>query len=174
VRLITQSGEGLSDAWNCGLDAARGELIAFLDSDDYYMPHKLQSEVSALMQHPAVQYVDAKMKFFLEEGCVIPRSFKPALLQSEQVGYMPGTILVRKRLFDVLGAFDPTLAIAGDMDWFARAKDARVPWRIVNDVVLHKRVHGANLSLDSRVRQEFVRVLHRSVARQREAGNAHE
>ena len=50
VRVIHQENRGLSCARNAGLDAASGELIAFLDSDDAYMPEMISRLVDALQQ----------------------------------------------------------------------------------------------------------------------------
>lgn len=170
LRPVTQTGQGLSDAWNCGIDAARGELIAFLDSDDRWTADKLERQVAALAEQPEFQYVDGKVKFFLDAGQPIPAGFRPELLQTEQVGYMPGTILARKSLFESLGNFKPELAIAGDIDWFARAKDRRVSMSVVPAVVLYKRVHASNLSLRAsgalQFQRELLSTLRASVARQ--------
>lgn len=47
IRLIRQRNGGVSSARNLGIDAARGRLIAFLDSDDTWMPEKLERQIAA-------------------------------------------------------------------------------------------------------------------------------
>src|SRR5205085_8594587 len=68
VRLITQRGDGFAGAWNQGLRAARGDLIAFLDSDDRWLADKLAKQVEALERDQALDYVVARARFFLEPG----------------------------------------------------------------------------------------------------------
>src|SRR5690606_34292957 len=48
VRLIQETGRGYASAWNDGIRAAVGTHIAFLDSDDRWVPDKLQQQVDAL------------------------------------------------------------------------------------------------------------------------------
>ena len=170
VRFIQQEGRGLAAAWNTGVDAARGGLIAFIDSDDLWAADKLDLQVEYLAHHPDVQYGIAKMRFFLEEGCAVPPGFRAGLLGNALVGRVPGTLVARRSLFDALGGFDTRLTIATDVDWFARAKDAGVPMAIIPEVLLHKRVHAANLSANAQVNsRELLRLLKQSIVRQRGA-----
>ena len=69
VRTIQQQGKGLYDAWNAGLEAANGELVGFLDSDDLWSSNKLHLQVSHMREHPENQYCIGRVKFFLEPGC---------------------------------------------------------------------------------------------------------
>jgi glycosyltransferase involved in cell wall biosynthesis len=48
VRILVQGGSGLSDAWNCGIEQASGDLVAFLDSDDLWRPRQLGARVRHL------------------------------------------------------------------------------------------------------------------------------
>ena len=71
-------------------------------------------------------------------------------------------------LFDVVGRFDPSLSTAEDVDWFARAKDAAVPAAVIPAVLLHKRVHDANLSINAVANdRNLLSAVQRSIARKR-------
>jgi hypothetical protein len=89
------------------------------------------------------------------------------------IGYTPGTLIARRGLFESLGEFDPELSIACDADWFARLQDSAQPLAVVPEVMLLKRIHGANMSLQrDRVRSETMTVIRSSLLRKRgnEAG----
>jgi glycosyltransferase involved in cell wall biosynthesis len=168
VRLIEQEDSGLSDAWNVGVGAAGGELIAFLDSDDLWAPNKLHAQVAFMKDHPEIQYTIGRVKFFLEPGFSVPLGFKRQLLEDDHVGRIPGTLLARRSLFDSIGGFDTEFALAGDVDWFARAKDNQVPMAVLDEVCLYKRVHDQNLSSNARLNsQELLEIFKKSVDRQR-------
>lgn len=171
VRCIRQSGAGLADAWNCGVAEARGGLMAFLDSDDRWEPEKLSAQVEVLAGDRGVDGAITRMRFFLEPGCAAPPGFRPELLATDHVAHMPSAILARRDVFDRIGTFDTRWAVSPDIDWFARLKDAGLRIEVVPKVLVHKRVHDANLSTlgGSILNDELVEVLRESVARQREA-----
>jgi glycosyltransferase involved in cell wall biosynthesis len=169
VRLIEQEGRGLSDAWNVGVAVATGDLIAFLDSDDFWAPNKLHVQVSFMENHPEIHYTIGRVKFFLEPGFSPPLGFKMHLLENDHVGRIPGTLMARRHLFGSVGGFETTLVLAGDVDWFVRAKDLQVPMAILDEVFLYKRVHDHNLN-NSNTRlnsEELLEIFRKSVHRQR-------
>jgi glycosyltransferase involved in cell wall biosynthesis len=57
VRLLRKANGGASSARNFGLDHCRGDLIAFLDADDYWEPQKLERQRAVLTRHPQVGLV---------------------------------------------------------------------------------------------------------------------
>ena len=160
ARVISQQSTGLSGAWNEGIAAGRGELIAFLDSDDLWHPRKLELQAAYLHEHPDVELVATRMRFFLSPGEAMPSAFdRPGLLDNDHTSLFPGNILVRKRLFGVVGVFDPSLAIAGDMDWFARIRDRQIATHVLPETLYFKRLHGGNLSHGSVARQVWTKEL---------------
>jgi len=171
VKLLSQSGTGLANAWNQGIRAATGTLIAFIESDDYWAVDKLERQCSCMNDRPHLDYVIGRVRFFLEAGHAVPPGFKAGLLEGDQIGRIPGTLMVRRGVFDHVGLFDESLSIAADVDWFARCKDAGVRWELLDHVFLNKRVHDENLSNNAGENtRQLLSVLRRSVERQREAG----
>jgi glycosyltransferase involved in cell wall biosynthesis len=70
LRLLEGPG-GMTGARLAGMKAARGEFIAFLDSDDYWFPEKLASQVSILREDPSVAAVGCFMQMEATDGFAI-------------------------------------------------------------------------------------------------------
>jgi glycosyltransferase involved in cell wall biosynthesis len=167
VRHLLQTGTGLADARNQGIAAARHELIAFLDHDDLWEPAKLAAQVARL-EDPAIDYSLTWMRFFVEPGTAPPTRIGAAGLETPRAAGTPSALLARRALFDRVGGFDGSLAIGCDADWFARARDRGAVCAMVDEVLVRKRLHGANLSTDlHRNRREMFEVARRSIARRR-------
>jgi hypothetical protein len=92
------------------------------------------------------------------------------MLARDHVGYFPGTLLARRRVFTEVGLFHEATPPAEGADWFARARDAGVTMEVVPHVLLEKHVHASNQGHDvARVRAGVLRALHASVQRKRQA-----
>lgn len=172
VRVIPETGAGFSGAWNDGIGAARGRLIAILDSDDVWEPEKLERQVEVLERRPEVDYVITRMRFFLEPGEECPPPFRPHLFENDHVAHMPSALLARRELFDTVGLFSTTeYTVSSDIDWFARAKDSPAVLAVVDEPLVSKRVHDSNLSNVGAqdLNRQIVALLHDSVARRRAA-----
>jgi glycosyltransferase involved in cell wall biosynthesis len=172
VRVIQESRRGYASAWNDGIRASTGDAIALLDSDDRWVPEKLEWQTNALTADPDADAVIGHVTFFAEPGRTLPPSFRPELLDRPHVGYVPGALLVRRRVFDTVGLFEPDWVVANDVDWFARLKDHGARVIVLPQVVLDKRVHDGNLSyLSARtsiINTEIIQALRRSIHRQRQ------
>jgi glycosyltransferase involved in cell wall biosynthesis len=168
VRCIAQRGDGLAGAWNQGVEAARGELIAFLDSDDRWIPDKLERQVELLAREPELGGVIGRVRFTLEPGLRPPAGFRPELLEGDHPAQMPGALLVRREVFQRIGDFDPSYGVTMDIDWFARVKDAGLRFGELAQVVIEKRLHDSNLShADGELyAREVLRAMRDSASRQ--------
>jgi glycosyltransferase involved in cell wall biosynthesis len=106
VKYLRQAEQGLALGRNMGIEAARGELIAFLDSDDLWTPDKLSVQVDYLLQNP-VQYVNAWVKLFIEPGYSPNFRYTKKFLEQAHIGRTPGTLIARRSVFDITGFLVP-------------------------------------------------------------------
>jgi glycosyltransferase involved in cell wall biosynthesis len=75
VRYIRQDNAGVSAARNTGLAHARGELVGLLDSDDVWLPWKLEAQVAVLRRFPEVGMVWTDMTAVDPEGHLVARCY---------------------------------------------------------------------------------------------------
>jgi len=168
IRYILQKEDGVADAYNIGIDEARGEFVAFISCDDIWDADKLKLQIGHLLAHPEIEYVIAKVEFFLQKGCVIPAGFRRELLDSPRVAYIMETLAARKRLFKRIGKFDTSYPIAEDVDWYSRAKDMNIPMALIPEVLVYKRVHDKNISCNTVLNnQQLLRALKQSLDRKK-------
>jgi glycosyltransferase involved in cell wall biosynthesis len=173
VRVIPQIGRGIADAYNLGIAYARGEFVSFISHDDIWTAGKLAQQIQFLMDNQLVQYVTGRVKFFVEPGCSLPYGFRKELLDGDHVGHIMETLVARKTLFDRVGLFDCSLTTAEDVDWFNRARQIGIAAAVTPSVVLHKRVHAGNSSLNvAENNANLLRALRHSIARKRGAPDA--
>ena len=145
VRVVRQANGGEAAARNRGIRETSAPLLAFLDQDDLWLPRKLALQVAALAAEPALDFVFAQHRLFAEEGA---RWFRRDALDRVLTAELPGTLLVRRSAFDRIGLFHEALRLGSDVDWVLRARDAGLRSRPVEEVLLLRRMHGANSSID--------------------------
>lgn len=147
ARYYYQANQGVAAARNRGVLAARGDYLAFLDADDIWAPGKLSLQVSLLRSHPEVGYCFTYQKTFLEpEIAQMPSWVREDMIEKEQPGYVPSSLVVRRKVFDQVGFFDPGYETGEDSDWFFRARDSGIALSIIPETLLYKRIHSSNLS----------------------------
>jgi glycosyltransferase involved in cell wall biosynthesis len=121
VRVLRRVNEGPASARNAGLEAARGEFVAFLDSDDVYLTHKLESHVTFLEENPGVDLVfsdhataDEALNVRVVHARGMPAtSFREALAIRNWFAISACTF--RRRFLERVGPFRPDLT--GTEDW---------------------------------------------------------
>jgi glycosyltransferase involved in cell wall biosynthesis len=168
VNYIYQAGQGLANARNTGIEAARGDLIAFLDADDLWTPDKLRIQVDYLVQNPHIQYVNSWVKLFVEPGYCPKSRYTKKFLEQLHIGRTPGTLIARRSVFNIVGLFSTDFSIACDAEWFMRANAGKIPMFIIPEVLLYKRIHNNNLSSNvSMNKRELMKLISQSLIRQR-------
>jgi len=134
VRCLRQATpRGAAAARNLAIAEARGDLIAFLDADDRFLPGKLARQVAFLDAHAEVGLVHTGWDFIDEHGRRTGAGWSPLegdvasdLLGGETIH--PLAAVVRRAPIVALGAFDETLPALEDWDLFLRLALRGMRW----------------------------------------------
>lgn len=125
VRVFRQVNQGVAAARNFGVSHARGEYVAFLDSDDLWHPEKLEKQIERFEADPELGLVHCGMETFDDAGRVLEVNIDGAegwvshemLLLRRLVIIAPGSsLMVPRRVFDEVGGFDVRLPPSEDWD----------------------------------------------------------
>jgi glycosyltransferase involved in cell wall biosynthesis len=165
VRLIRQPNGGEAAARNRGIRETSEPLIAFLDQDDLWQPRKLAVQVPELEADPSIDMVFGQHRLIVEDDT---RWFRQDALGKTLTAEIPGSLVARRSAFDRIGLFREDMKRGSDVDWILRARDAGMNVRLVEEVLLLRRMHDANSSIDEALfMSELLRAARASVRRKR-------
>jgi len=153
IRYIYKENGGAASARNVGIKNARGEYIAFLDSDDLWLPEKLEKQVKYFEEHLQVDMVFADCVRFGEE-VLNTRNGTRQLVSDDMFvniwwyNIVPtSTVIVRKSCFEKVGLFDEAREIETAEDaemWLRIAREYKVGY--LKEVVTKYRVRTSGYS----------------------------
>ena len=144
IQWLRQTNRGVSAARNTGAARAKGALIAFLDSDDLWLPEKVEVQVRYFEQNPQSLIcqtaelwirrgvrVNPKERHRKAAGMIFERSLKLCLVS-------PSAVMMRRELMTEMGGFDESLPACEDYDLWLRVS-CRYPVGLIETPLIHKR-----------------------------------
>jgi len=175
VRCLRQERRGPAAARNAGVASSSGTFLAFLDADDLMPAHKLTTQVGYLQAHADVDCVLGRQDLRTESGVTAPGW---ATAPDAGTLVQPMSMVIRRVLFDAVGPFDEGLGPGGangnaesfdasDTDWQLRLRELGAPVVLLDDVVLIRRLHGANMTSDAAMRRATFEALRARARRHR-------
>ena len=168
VRLIQQENQGPAVARNVGVREATGDILAFLDADDLWLPGKVRQQVDALLAAPAPCFVICETRLEFMSGNPIPAGYSQRMVETDHPSHLPSALMVKREVFEQVGDFDPQLRSGQDTDWFFRAIEAGIARELVPKTLFKKRIHDTNITgTVAQTRQSMMRNLKASLDRKR-------
>ena len=126
IKYIYQNNRGVSSARNIGIENANGDWVAFLDSDDEWLPNKLHEQVKTIESNPKIKFFHTN-EIWIRNGVRVNQMKK----HKKYGGYIfekcldicrvsPSSVLIQKEVFDNIGVFDESLRVCEDYDLWLR------------------------------------------------------
>jgi glycosyltransferase involved in cell wall biosynthesis len=179
VRLIRKPNGGQASAFNVGIPECKGEIVSFLDGDDWWVPNKLQLAVGELEKNPALGAVGHGYYEVYSDGSPLGvivaerdtllhlQDLPTALLFTHLRCFLGTTrFTIRKKLLDQILPFPEELVIEADEYMFTLAP-ALAPVLVLNKPLFYYRLHEGNLfqysekdDKKTRRKQRVLEVLH--------------
>jgi glycosyltransferase involved in cell wall biosynthesis len=180
VTYVHQTNAGVSAARNRGIQEATGDIVAFLDADDRWLPGKVEKQLAVFERNPQTGLVgtdrsdvDANDQVLLDslfrkqglydefvelDGRPMADAFSRLIL----VNFLPtSSVMVSKRVLAAVGGFETTIRYGEDLELWARIA-ARYPLVCLPDVLVLYRLHDSNaIHQTERLLVDMVRVMQR-------------
>lgn len=150
--ILHQANQGVSAARNRGIAAAGGSLIAFLDSDDLWLPDKLDRQVAFFKANPQAlicqteevwvrngRRVNPRRRHRKPSGMIFHQSLELCLVS-------PSAVMMRTELLERAGGFDENLPACEDYDLWLRVSSAYPVYLIEEPLIVKRGGHPDQLS----------------------------
>jgi glycosyltransferase involved in cell wall biosynthesis len=168
VRYVHQPNGGLSSARNLALAHASGELIAYLDADDIWYPHRLERQVAFLDARPDCGFVHSDVTIIDEADRVLHQRFNAETRRPVPEGactldllrrchVQVPTVLERRACIERVGNFDGRLKTAQDyLHWIRIAMAGMAVGYIAEPLAMYRRTTSSLSSSPRRVLDDCV------------------
>lgn len=143
IKVMSQDNAGVSAARNKGINAAGGDWIALLDSDDEWLPEKIAQQCAAIQKEPGTRICHCD-EIWIRNGVRV----NPKHKHRKYGGWIyqhclplcaisPSAAMLRRDVFDTVGWFDESLPACEDYDYWLRLC-ATEPVTFVDEMLLKK------------------------------------
>ncbi len=149
---IRTQNQGVSKARNIGLQISKGNIIAFLDSDDLWLPNKLEEQLAYLEENPEIRILHCneewrrdgellqQKKYHQKKGGELFFDSLPRCVIS------PSAVIMRREILIEFGQFDESLVACEDYDLWLRITSSELVGFVEKTLVIKRGGHADQLS----------------------------
>ncbi len=177
IKVIKKANKGPSAARNRGIKTAKGEWIAFLDSDDVWKPDKLEKQVQFIKDNPDIKIcqteeiwirngkrVNPRKKHEMHSGWIYEQCLPLCIVS-------PSSVMIHRDVFEKVGFFDETMPACEDYDLWLRIAPY-YPICLVREKLIVKQ--GGHVDQQSRVVASLDRLRIKAIVKSLESGDLNE
>jgi glycosyltransferase involved in cell wall biosynthesis len=159
--------QGPAAARNAGIQAATGDWIGFVDSDDLWPEGKLTAIWPYLISDE-FDIISGKIRYFSRNGSSLPDL--PFEDEANRIHHVHmGALLAKRTLFLEGFWLDESLRFGEDTDWWIRVREEKKSIRLIESETLIYHIHGKNMtSQNQNQSREMLKLLHLSLKRRRQ------
>ena len=156
---FSEPDSGMYDALNKGFARATGDVLAWLNADEQYLPGALEKVRAAFERHPEADIIYGdSLVVDAENRLICVRRGEPIrtlYLLNDCLHVLTCGIFFRRRIWDAGFRFDPKLRCAGENDWFLRVLQSGAQAKYLPEYLAAFTVTGKNLGVTKRARAEW-------------------
>ncbi len=148
LRWVSEKDQGMYDAINKGVAQSNGEIVTYLNTDDFYFPYSLDLVVRAFGADPELDIIYGDWVTYYTESGFVEVMCYPSFDRFDLARYacLPQTaVFMRRRVFDRTGAFDISYKLMADNEFFSRAVARGAKIAKIWEVLAGQTVHAGNL-----------------------------
>ncbi len=173
IRLLTQPNRGVSAARNAGAACSNGDFLAFLDSDDIWLPEKLSEQVKFFNSNKDALICQTQEKWIRNGIRVNPKNrhtklsgmiFKPSV---SMCLVSPSAVMLKRSLFESMGGFDEALPACEDYDLWLRIGCRHPVFLLNRELIIKRGGHDDQLSrapgLDKYRIQSLIKIIKENI-----------
>jgi glycosyltransferase involved in cell wall biosynthesis len=151
VKIFVEPRRGAAFARNTGIKHAQGQFLAFLDSDDLWLPEKLAVQVSEIQSLPHGSIIFSQYSEFFNEQQAVRRTLSGGPLNLSVI-----TMLIRTEDFRTIGSFDESLEVGEFLEWYARAMNKGMNISKLDTILSLRRIHPGNSVANARQAKDYL------------------
>jgi glycosyltransferase involved in cell wall biosynthesis len=165
IRIIHQENRGVSAARNTGIKNSKSKWIAFLDSDDIWLPEKLHLQIQFFENHPDARICQTE-EIWIKDG----KRLYPKKKHKKKSGMIfknclplcivsPSAVMIHREMFDLVGVFDESLPACEDYDLWLRISCQYPIYLLDKPLIIKRGGHDDQLSQAIRLDRFRIRAL---------------